>query len=84
MYFGLSQDDQLLHQHSQSSFGRRIHLIFQPEAVINESDLNRSRKSELHVRPIHPPSAIQAKHIFDSNGSLWGSSSMNEMKSILL
>ena len=62
MYFGLSQDDQLLHQHSQSSFGRRIHLIFQPEAVIKESDLNRSLKSELQVRPIHPPSAIQAKH----------------------
>jgi len=35
-------------------------LIFQPEAVIKESDLNRSLKSELHVRPIHPPSAMQA------------------------
>ena len=41
-------------------------MIFQPEAVIKESDLNRSLKSELHVRPIHPPSAMQAKHIFDS------------------
>ena len=67
MYFGPNFCfDQLLHQHSQSSFGRRIHLIFQPEAVIKESDLNRSLKSELHVRPIHPPSAMQAKHIFDS------------------
>ena len=66
MYFGLQNQDQLLHQHSQSSFGRRIHLIFQPEAVIKESDLNRSLKSELHVRPIHPPSAMQAKHIFVS------------------
>ena len=44
----------------------RIHLIFQPEAVIKESDLNRSLKSELHVRPIHPPSAMQAKHILAS------------------
>ena len=52
------------HQHSQSSFGRKIHFTFQPAAVIIESDLNRSFKSELQVLPIQPPSAMHAEHSF--------------------
>ena len=53
---------QFWHQHSQSSFGRKIHFTFQPAAVIIESDLNRSFRSELQVLPIQPPSAMHAKH----------------------
>ena len=42
--------------------------------MIKASDLNRSLKSELQVRPIQPPSAIQAKHILFVRFSKYGNS----------